>query len=57
MDDNNLKPICRLYFKAKNIKSVGILGPDKAETKHLIGDLSDIFKHADAIEPTVKAYA
>ena len=57
MDDNNRKPICRLYFNAKNSKSVGIFGPDKTETKHLIDDLTDIFKHSDAIEAAVKAYA
>lgn len=57
MDDNNRKPICRLYFNAKNSKSVGIFGPDKTETKYLIEDLTDIFKHADAIEAAIKAYA
>lgn len=57
MDDNNRKPICRLYFNRKNSKSIGIFGPDKSETKHQIEDLSDIFKHMDAIESAVKAYA
>ncbi len=55
-DDNNRKPICRLYFNAKNSKSIGVFGPDKAETKHQIDDLSDIFKFADAIEASVKSY-
>ncbi|MFN7224982.1 MAG: hypothetical protein ACK4MS_13265 [Paracoccaceae bacterium] len=57
MVDHNRKPICRLYFNAMSLKSVGIFGPDKSETEHQIEDLSDIFKHADAIEATVKAYA
>ncbi len=56
MDDNNRKPICRLYFNRKNSKSIGIFNPDKTETKHQIEDLSDIFKHASAIEAVVKAY-
>lgn len=56
MDDNNRKPICRLYFNRKNSKSIGIFNPDKTETKHQIEDLADIFKHADAIEAAVKAY-
>ncbi len=56
MDDNNRKPICRLYFNRKNSKSIGIFNPDKTEMKHQIEDLSDIFKHADAIEAAVKAY-
>lgn len=56
MDDNNRKPICRLYFNAKNSISIGVFGTDKVETKHPIGDLSDIFRYADDIEAAVKAY-
>lgn len=56
MDDNNRKPICRLYFNTKNSISVGIFSPDKVETKHQIDDLSDIFKYADDIEAAVQAY-
>lgn len=56
MDDNNRKPVCRLYFNAKTFKSVGIFDPDKTETKHQIEDLSDIYKYSDAIETVVKAY-
>lgn len=56
MDNNNRKPICRLYFNRKTTRAIGIFDPDKTETKHQIEDLSDIFDHADFIETTVKAY-
>jgi len=58
VDDNNRKPICRLYFNAKSSKSVGIFAPqpDKSETKVQIEDLSDIYKFAEQIEATVNSY-
>lgn len=56
MDDNNRKPVCRLYFNRKNSKAIGIFNQDKSEAKHQIEDLSDIFKFADAIEAAVKTY-
>lgn len=56
MDDNNRKPICRLYFNGKNSKSIGVFSHDKSETKFQIDDLSDIFKHSAAIEDAVKSY-
>ena len=56
MDDNNRKPICRLYFNGKNSKFIGIFGPDKSETKVPIEDLSEIFKHSDSLEACMKAY-
>ncbi|SOC19196.1 type I restriction endonuclease [Rhodobacter maris] len=58
MDDNNRKPVCRLYFNAKHSRSVGIFAPqpEKTETKIQIEDLSDIYKFADQIEATVRSY-
>ena len=56
MDDNNRKPICRLYFNGKSSKSIGIFGSDKSETKFQIDDLSEIFKYSEAIEDTVRGY-
>jgi hypothetical protein len=56
MDDNNRRPICRLYFNGKSSKSIGIFAPDKTEMKYQIDDLSEIFKYSDALEATVKSY-
>lgn len=56
VDDNNRKPICRLYFNAKSKKYIGIFDAAKNETRHQIDDLSDIFKYSDALEAAIKAY-
>ncbi len=57
VDDNNRKPVCRLYFNSKNSRSIGIFSSDKTETKFQINDLSEIFQHAEAIEAAVATYA
>jgi len=56
MDDNNRRPVCRFYFNSATTKSIGIFDSEKNETKHKVDDLSDIFKHADEIEATIKTY-
>lgn len=48
LDDNNRKPICRLYFNGKK-KQIGIFGENKEETRFEIATLDDIFKHGDAL--------
>lgn len=57
VDDNNRKPICRLYFNSKNTRGVGIFNSDKVETRHQIVALSDLYKFAREIEEAVSAYA
>lgn len=57
VDDNNRKPVCRLYFNAKSAKTIGIFDPHKEEEKVMIESLADIYKHADKIETTAKSYA
>jgi hypothetical protein len=56
VDDTNRKPICRLYFNAKNSRSIGLFDPNKTEVKHQIDDLSDIYNFADQIVATIQAY-
>ena len=56
IDDNNRKPICRLYFNAKSARSIGVFSSDKIETKVQISELTDIFKAAKDIEDAIKAY-
>ncbi|MDN5787695.1 type I restriction enzyme HsdR N-terminal domain-containing protein [Pseudorhodobacter sp.] len=56
LDDNNRKPICRFYFNAKNSNSIGIFDGQKAETKHLIQTLSDIYQFASDIEAAATAH-
>lgn len=56
VDDNNRKPICRLYFNGKTSKSIGIFGVDKNEVRYPINDTSEIYGFSAQIEETVKAY-
>lgn len=43
LDDNNRKPVCRLYFNNRSKKYISTFGADKTETKHEITNLNDIF--------------
>lgn len=56
VDDNNRKPVCRLYFNGKTTKSVGFFDETKAETKVQIINTSDIYKHSKLIEKAVGLY-
>lgn len=56
LDDNNRKPIARLHFNGKQ-KYLGLLDQEKTETRHPIGDLDEIYSHADAIREAVRRYA
>ncbi|MCU0906317.1 MAG: type I restriction enzyme HsdR N-terminal domain-containing protein [Rhodobacteraceae bacterium] len=56
VDDNNRKPVCRLYFNAKSTRSIGLFSASKEERKVQISDISDIYKYSIEIEATVAAY-
>ncbi|WP_454897872.1 type I restriction endonuclease [Alloprevotella tannerae] len=56
LDDNNRKPICRLYFNSKTKKYISTFDRDKKETKHEITDLNDIFNFEKELCEVVKAY-
>lgn len=56
IDDNNRKPLCRLYFNSKSKIRVGIFSPDKNEEKHDISSLEDIYSYASELELTAKSY-
>ena len=53
LDDNNRRTIARLHFNAKSQKYLGLLDADKAETRHPINDLDDIYLFADQIRECV----
>lgn len=55
LDDNNRKPIVRLHFNGKK-KHIGIFGADKAEIRHEITNLDDIYTFTDQILDTLKSY-
>ena len=55
LDDNNRKPICRLWFNRSN-KYVGTFDAEKNETRHLINSLDEIYTLAEPICAAVDYY-
>lgn len=56
MDDNNRKPICRLYFNSATSKNVGIFDSDKKEAKFKVDGPQELYQHSDALEAVIKSY-
>ena len=54
LDDNNRKPVARLHFDSLTRKYVGTF-EGKVETKHLIAEITDIYKLTDLISGQVQA--
>lgn len=54
-DDNNRKPICRLYFDRRE-KQVGVFDSGKTETKHDVAGPEGIYRFAEAVRNVVKGY-
>jgi predicted type IV restriction endonuclease len=55
-DDNNRRPICRLHFNARTKRYVGFFDESRTETKVLINDVSDLYKHAALFRATAQRY-
>ncbi len=55
LDNNNRKPICRLYFGSPR-KHLVLFDEQKREERVSIDDIDDIFKHADRLKTTVSYY-
>lgn len=55
LDDNNRKPICRMYFNGVR-KFVGVFDSEKHETRVEIQSLDDLFNLAPQLEQTVASY-
>ncbi|MDP3461621.1 MAG: type I restriction endonuclease [Bacteroidales bacterium] len=55
LDDNNRKPICRLYFNS-NKKYLAILDEQKKEIKNEILTLDDIFNHSETLLKIAESY-
>lgn len=54
-DDNNRKPICRMYFNSSK-RYISTFDENKKETKHPIDSLNDIYRFADEIIKIVNIY-
>ena len=55
LDDNNRKPICRLYFNGPK-KFIAVFDENKKEIRSELSSMDDIFKHADAMVKTIENY-
>ncbi len=53
LDDNNRKPICRLWFNREQ-KYLGVFDAGKKETRIPIGSIDELYEHADAIRESLK---
>lgn len=54
-DDNNRKPICRLYFNG-NKKYILTFDENKKETRHDITSLNDIYLYSDELKKVTESY-
>ncbi|WP_072620555.1 type I restriction endonuclease [Spirulina major] len=54
-DDNNRKPVCRLWFNSRQ-KYLGTFDADRNETKNPIENLSDIYQYGEQIVAAVQRY-
>ncbi|WDI43989.1 type I restriction enzyme HsdR N-terminal domain-containing protein [Bremerella sp. P1] len=55
LDDNNRKPICRLFFNTSK-KSIGLFDAEKNISKENIESIDDIYKFAEALKTTALGY-
>lgn len=55
LDDNNRKPICRVYLNSSK-KYLGLFDDQKKETKHEIASIDDIFNFSEDLKKTAILY-
>ncbi len=55
LDDNNRKPICRLYLNGSK-KFFAIIDDSKKEVKNELVSIDDMFSHSDTLIKIVEAY-
>lgn len=55
LDDNNRKPICRLYMNGSK-KQIGLFDEQKKETRQELATLDSIYDHADALIQAAERY-
>ncbi len=56
LDDNNRKPVCRLYFNNLENKRIALLDEDKKETRYSLESLDDIYEYADELKESVERF-
>lgn len=56
IDNNNRKPVCRLYLDSENNKRITFVDEAKKEHHNKISSLDDIYQYADEIIAAAKRY-
>jgi hypothetical protein len=56
LDDNNRKPICRVYLNNQFKKFIGLFDKEKKETKYEISSLDDIYNFTTDLMSTIDFY-
>lgn len=56
IDDNNRKPVCRLYLNSPTNKRITFIDENKKEDHHKISSLDDIYQHSQQIIESVSKY-
>lgn len=56
LDDNNRKPICRLYFNSKTKKYIELIDENKKGVRYEIKSLNEIYNYAAQLRETVGYY-
>ncbi|TGN26162.1 type I restriction endonuclease [Empedobacter tilapiae] len=54
-DDNNRKPICRLYFTEKRLQ-IGLFNENKEENKIELNKMDDLYKYSNELKYVIKHY-
>jgi len=55
LDDNRLKPLCRLHLNTSN-KYIGLFNQDRKEEKERIENIDDIYNFSDRLLETINLY-
>lgn len=56
LDDNNRKPLCRLYLNSPTKKYIGLFDSDKKETKVEIKSIDEIYNFGRELDSTIAVY-
>jgi hypothetical protein len=56
LDDNNRKPICRMFLNSAGHKYLGVFDSEKKITRYAIKDINDIYNFGDILRATASGY-
>jgi hypothetical protein len=56
LDDNNRKPLCRLWLNSQTKRYIGLFDKDKKETKHELTNLDDIYNYSNELLASLDYY-